>query len=310
MEEPVCEPPAVALYYVSRLARHFVKVLISGEGGDEGFAGYPNYRTTLWMERLKSVSKPLNGAFSGIAALLGRLLRSDSTARYAPLLDTPFESYYYSRTSGPLGFFNSHAKELYSKEFLHSVNKKNSVSPVMRYLQNQSQNDVLTKMLYTDTKTWLPDDLLIKADKITMANSIELRVPLLDHKVLEFAASLPSNFKVRRFTTKYIAKETLRQCVPREILERKKAGFPIPYASWLRKELRDWFHDVLLDRETLSRGYFEKVGIEHLLSENQRSGKYSKEIFSLAVLELWHREFLGKEKDPLPEPSLNSVGRP
>ena len=310
MEEPVCEPPAVALYYVSRLARDFVKVLISGEGGDEGFAGYPNYRTMLWMERLKSVSKPLNGAFSKIVALLSRLLRSDRAARYAPLLNIPLESYYYSRTSGPLGFFNDHAHELYSNEFARSVDKRNSLGPVAKYLQNSSGKDVLSKMLYVDTKTWLPDDLLIKADKITMANSIELRVPLLDHKVLEFAASLPSNFKVYGFTTKYIAKKTLQRCVPREILERKKAGFPIPYASWLRKELRDWFHDVLLDRETLSRGYFEKVGLEHLLSENQRSGKYSKEIFSLAVLELWHREFLGKEKVPLPEPSLNSVGGP
>jgi asparagine synthase (glutamine-hydrolysing) len=307
MEDPVCEPPAVALYYVSRLARDFVKVLISGEGGDEGFAGYPNYRTMLWMERLKSVSKPLNGAFSTILSVLSHLLRSDSVARYAPLLDIPFESYYYSRTSGPLAFFNNHANELYSKEFAQSVDKKNSLSPVMRYVQNRPGSDILSKMLYVDTKTWLPDDLLIKADKITMANSIELRVPLLDHKVLEFAASLPTNYKVHGFTTKYIAKKTLQECVPREILERKKAGFPIPYASWLRTQLRSWLLDLLLDRETLSRGYFNKAGIEHLLSENQRSGKYSKEIFSLAVLELWHREFLGKERNILSEPPLNSV---
>lgn len=309
MEDPVCEPPAVALYYVSRLAKDFVKVLISGEGGDEGFAGYPNYRTTLWMERLKSVSKPLNGALSTILSLLSRFLRSERVAKYAPLLDIPFESYYYSRTSGPLGFFNSHSDELYSKEFAHSVDKKHSVSPVLRYLQNKPGYDVLSKMLYVDTKTWLPDDLLIKADKITMANSIELRVPLLDHKVLEFAASLPTNYKVHGFTTKYIAKKALQECVPREILERRKAGFPIPYAFWLRTQLRDWVFDLLLGRQTLSRGYFDKIGIEHLLLENQRSGKYSKVVFSLAVLELWHREFLGKERDPLSDPSLHSVVR-
>jgi asparagine synthase (glutamine-hydrolysing) len=147
-------------------------------------------------------------------------------------------------------------------------------------------------MLYVDTKTWLPDDLLLKADKMTMANSIELRVPLLDHKLLEFAASLPGNFKVRGFTTKYIARKTLNNRVPREILERRKAGFPVPYESWLRTDLRDWLLGILLDRETLARGYFERKGIEDLVARDLRSGGYSKELFKLATLELWHRAFL------------------
>ena len=97
--------------------------------------------------------------------------------------------------------------------------------------------NTLDTMLYLDTKSWLPDDLLIKADKITMANSLELRVPLLDHKVLEFAAALPMNLKVRGFTTKYLAKKALGSRIPKEILNRRKAGFPVPYESWLRKDL-------------------------------------------------------------------------
>ena len=160
-------------------------------------------------------------------------------------------------------------------------------------------------MLYVDTKTWLPDDLLLKADKMTMANSIELRVPFLDHKVLEFAASLPGNYKVRGFTTKYILKKLLNGRVPQEILERKKVGFPVPYNSWLRTDLKDWVRDLLLDRETLARGYFDRSRIEHLISENDvRGGFYSKEIFSLAVLELWHREFLGSQNSALPQGSF------
>lgn len=150
----------------------------------------------------------------------------------------------------------------------------------------------MNQMLYVDTKTWLTDDLLIKADKITMANSIELRVPLLDHKLLEFAASLPGSYKVRGFETKYIAKRALEKKVPREIIERKKAGFPVPYDSWLRGELKDWLSGVLLDRSTLSRGYFQKSSIERLLAANQRDGSYAKEVFSLATLELWHRAFV------------------
>jgi asparagine synthase (glutamine-hydrolysing) len=146
-------------------------------------------------------------------------------------------------------------------------------------------------MLYVDTKTWLPDDLLIKADKITMANSIELRVPFLDHKVMEFAASLPTNFKVRGLTTKYLAKKALRQTVPHEILNRKKTGFPVPYESWLRTDLKSWLRDLLFSQRAMERGYFDRRGMENLFSKNLETGSYSKEIFCLAVLELWHRIF-------------------
>jgi asparagine synthase (glutamine-hydrolysing) len=147
-------------------------------------------------------------------------------------------------------------------------------------------------MLYIDTKTWLPDDLLIKADKITMANSVELRVPFLDHKLLEFAASLPSNFKVRGLTTKYIAKSALKKHVPESIIKRKKAGFPVPYAAWLRGPLRDWFSGLILDREAQTRKYFNPNEVEKLISRHVNDGAHAKEVFSLAILELWHQEFL------------------
>src|SRR5208337_1039084 len=149
-------------------------------------------------------------------------------AKYGPLLTLPFESYYYSRTSSPSRFFNRNTRVLYSADFAHCVDRKFSTRAVARYLDNGSDQGKVNRMLYVDTKTSLPDDLLLKADKMTMANSIELRVPFLDHKFLEFAASLPENFKVRGFTTKYIAKEALRDRVPQEILHRKKVGFPVP----------------------------------------------------------------------------------
>ena len=175
-----------------------------------------------------------------------------------------------------------------------------------KFLSNNHGAGPLGKMLYVDTKTWLPDDLLVKADKMTMANSVELRVPLLDHKVLEFAASLPQNFKVRGFTTKYIAKKALRGRVPREILDRKKAGFPVPYERWLRLDLKDWVHALLLDSKTTSRGYFKKSAVEGMLAADATSGGYSKEIFDLIVLELWHREFLPVQKPVERQPSLDS----
>ena len=291
MEEPVCEPPAVALYYVSKLAKEFVKVLISGEGGDEAFAGYPNYLSMLWLERIKRVGKPISNMLSAAV----RSLAPARLAKFAPLLRTPFDSYYYSRTSTPFASFNRLAKELYSDDFMSCSLEGNAAEPVLRYLRSTAGNDVLNRMLYVDTKTWLPDDLLIKADKITMANSIELRVPFLDHKMLEFAASLPVSHKVHGFTTKYLAKKALGQRVPQAILNRRKTGFPVPYNSWLSGQLKDWLHDILLDRKTVARGYFRKAAVEKLLQENGRSGAYPKELFSLAVLELWHREFLEGE---------------
>jgi asparagine synthase (glutamine-hydrolysing) len=120
------------------------------------------------------------------------------------------------------------------------VNVEQSVGATRQYMERASGYNLLNKMLYVDTNTWLPDELLIKADKMTMANSVELRVPLLDHKILEFAAGLPRNQKIRRLTMKYLAKKALRGHVPKEIVARRKAGFPVPYQMWLRSSLRDW----------------------------------------------------------------------
>jgi asparagine synthase (glutamine-hydrolysing) len=159
-----------------------------------------------------------------------------------------------------------------------------------------------------DSKSWLPDDLLVKADKMTMANSVELRVPFLDHKVLEFAAALPTNFKVHGLTTKYLAKRALSTRVPPESIDRKKAGFPVPYELWLRTELRDWLRQILLDRETLSRGYFKSGAVEGLLASDLESGGYMKELFSLATLEMWHRTFLNGNPSASPRPHGSSAG--
>ncbi len=268
-------------------------MLLSGEGGDEAFAGYQNYRSTVWLERLKKALGPFRGTVSSTLLQLNRFLSLGKVAKYAPLLQIPFASYYYSRTSGPLSFFNSRSDWLYADGFAQCVDEDRSLRVLRDCLANTNGYSTLSKMLYVDTKTWLTDDLLIKADKMTMANSIELRVPLLDHKVLEFAAGLPDNLKVRAFTTKFIAKKVLERRVPETILNRRKTGFPVPYASWLRTDMREWLVDLLMDRQTLERGYFNRKAIEFLLSQSAASGRYSKELFCLAVLELWHRVFLG-----------------
>lgn len=301
MEEPVCEPPAIALFYVSQLASNYVKVLISGEGGDEAFAGYSNYRNLSWFERTRPFLKSLNAPVPLLSGM-NSVLRSSRIARYLPLLDSTFEDYYYSRSSSPFQYFNRELPNLYSSDFASSTDKIRSLEPLRR-LHDASRNfSFVDRMLYIDTKTWLPDELLIKADKMTMANSLELRVPLLDHVVLEFAASLPDDQKVNGLTTKHIAKKALASRVPARILNRKKAGFPVPCESWLANGLRSWVRDLLFDPRTTSRGYFNPRTIEGLVRENERTAQFGKEVFCLLTLELWHRVFLEDSPvKPVPE---------
>lgn len=296
MEEPVVEPPAVALFYVSKLASSYVKVLISGEGGDEAFAGYENFRNIYWFERIKRAVGPLRNPAAKLMSLMGKTIHSRILSKYSPLLTENFTDYYLSRTSNPFHYFNRSANDLYSAGMMTQISKSKSVETVRKHLDRATDFGVLEKMLYVDTKTWLPDDLLIKADKMTMANSVELRVPFLDHKVLEFAAGLPRIQKVRGWKMKYLAKRALRRHVPEEILNRKKAGFPVPYATWLRNSLRARVEEVLLDPVATSRGYFEKKTIESLISRNQAGEGYDKEVFALITLELWHRSFADKRE--------------
>jgi asparagine synthase (glutamine-hydrolysing) len=162
-------------------------------------------------------------------------------------------------------------------------------------------------MLYVDTKTWLPDDLLIKADRMTMANSIELRVPFLDHRLLEFAARLPRNQKVRGWKMKYLLKKAVAKHVPSEILRRRKLGFPVPYVKWIRHGLKDLVADILFDSKTISRGYFQKEAVNALVQSNARSGRFAAEIFSLVILELWHRAFVDQQNPEIS--SLPSADR-
>ena len=292
MEEPVVEPPAVALYYVSKLASQYVKVLISGEGGDEAFAGYQNYRNTFWFETAKRFFGPLRGPVGQGMSALGGFLGSRVLSKYGPQMDTDLADYYLSRASTPFQFFNQASAGLYSLDMAQRVNKDLSIDVVRKFHANVASFGLLEKMLYVDTKTWLPDDLLVKADKMTMANSVELRVPFLDHKVLEFAAQLPRNQKLRGLTMKYVAKKAFAKHVPAEILNRRKAGFPVPYDAWLRDSLREWANEILLAPETTSRGYFQQKTVEGMIQRFHAGAGYSKEIFALIVLELWHRAFI------------------
>jgi asparagine synthase (glutamine-hydrolysing) len=303
MEEPVCEPPAIALYYISKLARKHVKVLLSGEGGDEAFAGYPEYRNFSLLQRLRSIGG-LPGFLGASLLKHGNLFGLGKLNRFEPLLKLPLSDYYFSRSSSPFDHFNPLKPDLYSPALSERVNR-NSPKALMHSIFRKSQtSDVLNQMLFVDTKTWLPDDLLVKADKMTMATSVELRVPFLDHQILEFAAGLPSHFKLKGFETKRILKHAFRNRVPKAILTRKKAGFPIPYNKWLRNEAKEFVGDTLMSHKALERGLFNKVPLVALIDHFFETGAGSKMIFSLLVLELWQKLFL--ESSPISDEAVPS----
>jgi asparagine synthase (glutamine-hydrolysing) len=297
MEEPVCEAPAIALHYVAKLARQHVKVVLSGEGGDEGFAGYQTYRNLLLLERMKGAAGPFKGMLGSSIELFGGINGFARFKKYAPLCKPPLAAYYYSRTGTPSSYFNLHREELCTQDFYRSIDLEQCAQIVRelfgRVDRQAAKQPALHRMLYVDTKTWLPDDLLIKADKMTMANSLELRVPLLDHRVLEFASSLPPQFKVRGWTTKRILKEAFKDRIPREVIERRKTGLPVPLRRWMQNDLGDFVRERVLSERSISRGYFRKSAIEALLDKNVRDGGgLMKEVFALLTLELWHTEFM------------------
>jgi len=293
MEEPVCEPPAIALYFVSHLAQQSsIKVLLSGEGGDEAFGGYQNYRNLLFLERLKAILGPAKGVLRlGFKALAKAGWKR--IGPYADLVDLQPSTYYLSRTALPNTPFNRFKPVLFTPEFAATLGEPVSDTPTRRLFESMNDRSVLNRMLYVDTKTWLPDDLLIKADKITMATSVELRVPLLDYRILEFAASLPAHFKVNGWKLKHILKVALGRSVPTEILKRKKTGFPVPYGDWMRREMKEFVFDTVLAQDAATGSYFRRDSVLKLLQEHQRGNGHSKEVFCLLVFELWHRQFLG-----------------
>lgn len=285
-EEPIVESAAVALFQLSKLAREHVTVILSGEGGDEILAGYPLYAKMHKIDLLHTIARMLPGA---ILRQVGNAFGSEKILKYVDWVGTPLAQRYWGISNDVTP---SLKPRMYRPEFLPEIGTV--VADHFEKLFNAMEHGTsLRRMSYIDLKTWLPDDLLIKADKMTMACSLELRVPMLDHKLLEFATALPDNLRLNGGQGKYLLKRLMERYLPREIIYRKKQGFPVPIAVWFRGPLYERVREILLDSRTLSRGYFEPDYIRNAL-ERHRTGRedLSRRIFSLIALELWHRKYV------------------
>jgi asparagine synthase (glutamine-hydrolysing) len=288
MDEPVTEAAAISLYYVSKLAREHVVVCLSGEGSDELFAGYDFYKYNLAIEKARRLLGA--GIFRRLSGLAAKVQRFTKLRKYLELAGMSLEERYRGISSYERG----KKAALYRGSFARYAAQGNEGCNafVEELFTRSSCWDPLSRMLYFDTKTWLVDDLLIKADRMSMANSIELRVPFLDHRLVEYAAATPSRFKIHGTDTKVILKKIMEGRLPNRILRRRKMGFPTPLEIMFRGELFNYAHDTLLSDRALNRGYFEAAAVRRLLLDH-RSGRAAnhRQIWQLLVLEEWHRRF-------------------
>jgi asparagine synthase (glutamine-hydrolysing) len=290
VEEPVVESAGVALFRLAEFARsQGVIVLLSGEGADEILAGYPLYRIMSLIERLKPLTDKLPERV--VDCLLGIKFIGEKKLKYHDWLNESLIDRYRTISCDVT---ESVKQKLYRTDFSNYVDHE--VSGFFRNILDKMEGSSdLQKMLYADMKTWLPDDLLIKADKMTMAASIELRVPFLDHKVVEFAASLPDTLKLHGRQGKYLLKQIMKDILPDKIIRRKKMGFPVPISKWFGGSIYEKTREILLDNKTFSRGYFDPEYIMKILDRHKNGAEDSgRRIFSLLALELWHRKYIDR----------------
>jgi asparagine synthase (glutamine-hydrolysing) len=277
MDEPVGDTASIPLYYLSEFARRSVTVALSGEGSDELFGGYSIYRRMLAFEDVNRFpfAQPAGRVLAAVAG-------DTKIRKYAEMLGRPLEWRY----GGVGGLFSAgQASRLYPKgDFPFD-----SAAAAYRACEHLPP---LARMFYIDLKTWLPDDLLVKADRMSMAHSLELRVPFLDHLLVEFAARLPRKLKVGGGVTKYLLKKWAEPLLPRQIVYRPKKGFPVPTKTWFRGDLAGFARETLLSPEGMARDFLCNAELEHLLAMHEREDR-SEQIYSLIVLEHWGREVMG-----------------
>jgi len=289
-DEPFGDSSAVPTYYVSQMARQHVTVALSGDGGDEILAGYSRHYLQRLEHRLRALL--LGTVGTGVASSIGAWLppmKGKETLKKLGM--TPDRAYAYKHAS--FLFTSEYKRDLYSADLYASCKTFDPSAPFRFYYNRCESLDPLDKALYVDLKTYLADDILVKVDRMSMAHALEVRAPLLDHKLLEFTATIPSSLKLKGRTTKYLLKEVMHKYLPSRVLTRPKHGFTMPVGEWLRGPLRGMVEDCLFSSRSVQRGFFNSGVIRHLWDEHLlRKQDYSHHLWLLINLELWHRAYL------------------
>jgi asparagine synthase (glutamine-hydrolysing) len=288
LDQPIADNACLANLMVAKLASEHVKMVLTGEGGDELFAGYARYAGERLSPCFDCVPKQVRRLGLKMVGRLPRL-RRPKLALFALC-----QSSETARLANWFPLFNSDMKiRLLKEDVLVSLADPFAEQIISRSLAETDAAHPLHRMLSVDTSLWLPDDLLARGDKMSMAASLEARVPLLDHRLVEFAATLPPHMKVRRLARKYLLKKVARSFLPPAIVDRKKEGFPMPFPRWFRIEARDFVRDLLSPATLKRRGLFNPAFVQKLLDEHEaRAADHSPLIWGLIGVELWHVVFL------------------
>jgi len=299
LDEPIADPAIIPTYLISKLASQDVTVVLTGEGADELFVGYGHYaqRRVEWkmevagrlpiffqkqlFELFKKLPKKMKGHYF--------------ITHYAPYTGMPFERRYL-KTISCWAFNRFHKESLYTDDMCNRIDENQVERDMEYYYQRVKDYDILSKMQYLDIKFWLADDLLMKVDKMSMANSIEARVPFLDRDLVEFVTSIPCKTRMGGHRLKNIFKKSMQSLLSPEIIDRKKHGFDVPISQWIRSELKNYIQEMLSESTVVKRGYFRYEYIKSILDRhNSQREDWSWQIWSLLNFEIWHRIFIDGE---------------
>ncbi len=306
LDEPFGDTSAIPTYMVSKLASEHVKVVLSGDGGDELFAGYDKYVVEDRERQRDRIPRPLRA----MAGTLGRAMPEGMTGRRFLrhlALDGP-RRYLDASTM----FGAADLRKLFRPDAFRRLAQHDPLAESLAALQRGGQpeqragvpgdRDWLASLQYHDLHTYLPLDILTKVDRATMAHSLEARPPLLDHRLVEFAATVPARFRMRNGTTKYLFKQAMRGILPDRIIDRQKQGFAVPLATWFRGDLAGFARDLLLSARCRERGFFDTRYIERLLALNERGRNLDLQLWTVMSFELWCQRFLDSSPRPQPAP--------
>ncbi|MFQ5991451.1 MAG: asparagine synthase (glutamine-hydrolyzing) [Nitrospiraceae bacterium] len=298
-DEPFADSSAIPTYYVSQRTHEFVTVILNGDGGDELLGGYPRYHFgTLQSLALRAfeLNKGITVATDRLRRLLASFHTGDEATQIRPnwlaRAVEPLSRRYLERIS----YFTAAEKEwLYTPEFRQIVESEDTSEMMIQWFDEAQAMGQLDRLLEVDTRSYLPDDLLVKVDRATMAHGLEARSPLLDHKLVEFVAALPVDQKVRRGRTKHVLREAMRGWLPDRTLDREKKGFSVPIDRWFREDCREFVRDHLLSDRCMGRGYFRTDRVRQLIEQHEQSRtNHGCRLYALLMLELWHREYVDR----------------
>ena len=302
LDEPFGDTSAIPTYMVSKLAAEHVTVVLSGDGGDELFAGYDKYVVEQAEQRYDRIPSPIRKMMGTAGRVMPEGMRGRRFLRHIAL-DGPRR---YLDAS--MLFRRDELWKLFRPQAFEQISEYDPCADSLSYL-DRNRTDAISALQYCDLNTYLPLDILTKVDRMTMAHSIEARPPLLDHPLVEFAATIPLRFRLREGTTKYLFKQAMRGILPDNIIDRPKHGFAVPLARWFRGELGEFARDLLLSESCRARGVFESDYVERLIRLHEGGRDIDLQLWTLVSFELWCRRVLDAPRSSVNRPACASQER-